>query len=1060
MRKLFDWFKQNWQTATVLFLLAFIPLYPKLPVIDIKHTWVYVRLEDFVVLFVLFCWAFLVARKKISLKTPLTVPILLFWIIGLVATIHSILLVLPAIGDAYPNVAFLSMLRRIEYLSLFFVSYWAVKDKKLLPIVVIVLAGTTLVVALYGLGQKYLGFPAFLTMNEEFAKGVAIRLSQLSRVSSTFSGHYDLAAYLVLIIPILVSMIFGFRNRLWRWVLAVVVLLGLIVLFMTVSRISLFALFLSLGLVIFVQKKKLIIIALPIILLTVLIVVSVSPRIVDRFGSTLREIDVLVDATTGEAIGQSKNVPNTFFADKVVKQAFSRDIKNLYAYASPSAVLVIPYALIESETVLFREPNAPTGENLPQGTGYVNLPLAPVIKKLGNFYFEPISKVATTSAEVFMINGDFLLKKVLTYDLSFTTRFQGEWPRALAAFKRNILVGSGYGSVGLAIDNSYLRMLGEVGLLGLGSFLAILVIAWIYIRKTLRYVNSPEVRSFLIGFVAGVVGLAVNALFIDVFEASKIAFVLWLLFGIALGILRLYEKKSPDLYKELKTIVRSPQAFVVYLFILAVVLYSSMLRNNFVGDDFTWFRWVADCGNNVVSPERCQLNTGTIVRYFSQANGFFYRPGAKLYFLSMYSLFWLNQNIYHAVSLGLHFIVAVLVFFLARKIFRNFLLAVVTGFTFLLLSGQSEPVFWISATGFLFTAVFSLASLLCYMAWEERKKMSYFILTLGFFILSLLFHELGIVTPFFYLLYTYTTNGADGLRRFWSDIYRRVLLVPLPVYLVVRYLANSHWLSGDYNYSILKLPFNVVGNAVGYFTLTLVGPYAMPAIGALRIWLRAHTLITAGVIVALSVLIVVGYKTYLRQIDKEGRSLTLFALGFFVISLLPFLGLGNMTSRYSYLASIGVVILLIYLLKKLYTFLLANGRTIAVLGTLIVGGIFVLFQLVQHQQVRQDWSIAGDKSKNFIVTMQGAYEDYWATENMEFHFVNVPIRQGEAWVFPVGLPDALWLIFRNPKMRVFTWSSLELAFDAVDYGSKTQKVFVFDLNGKCKEMKKPAPKDQ
>ena len=40
-------------------------------------------------------------------------------------------------------------------------------------------------------------------MNEEFAKGIPIKLSQLSRVPSTFAGHYDLAAYLVLMIPIL-----------------------------------------------------------------------------------------------------------------------------------------------------------------------------------------------------------------------------------------------------------------------------------------------------------------------------------------------------------------------------------------------------------------------------------------------------------------------------------------------------------------------------------------------------------------------------------------------------------------------------------------------------------------------------------------------------------------------------------------------------------------------------------------------------------------------------------------------------------------------------------------
>lgn len=1051
MNKLYQFCKANALFLFTLALLVFIPLYPKLPLVDIRHTWVYVRIEDFMVLFVLFFWGILLMRKAINLATPLTVPIFLFWSIGALATIHGVLLIFPNLTDAYPNVAFLSFLRRIEYMSLFFVAYKAMKTKRLLPLVTIILMVTVLAVSFYGIGQKYLDFPAYLTMNEEFAKGIPIRLSQLSRISSTFSGHYDLAAYLVLIIPILVSMVFGFRNWLIRAFFLATALLGLAVLFMTVSRISLFALFLSLGFVLFMQKKKFVIVSLWVVALVALIIVSVSPRIFDRFGSTIKEVDVLVDATTGEAVGHSNNVSNTYFSDKVVKQVFANNIKNIYANASPSAALIYPYTMLEEEVILLREPNAPTGENLPQGTGYINLSLSPVTRKIGYFYFEPIPKVATTSAEVFIINGNYLVKKVLAYDLSFTTRFQGEWPRALDAFRRNILVGSGYGSVGLAIDNSYLRMLGEVGLLGFSTFLAIFVLTGIYIRKMLPDVNNGEARSYIIGFVAGVMGIAINAVFIDVFEASKVAFVLWLLFGITLGTLRLYGHKMPDLHKILKTVITSPVAVAVFLFILTIVLYSPMLRNNFVGDDFTWFRWAADCGTNVTVSQRCNINTSTIVRYFTQTDGFFYRPGAKLYFLLMYSIFWLNQSVYHAISLGLHFIVSVLVFFLARKLLKNFLLSAVAGFVFLLLTGQSEAVFWVSATGFLFTASFSLLSLLCYIAWEETKKTIYFALTLGFFIISLLFHELAIVTPLFYLLYTFIMTGASGLRRLRSRIW---LVVPVPVYLIVRFAANSHWLSGDYNYNILKLPFNGVGNAFGYLVLTLIGPYAIPAIGLLRNALKNNILIAVGIIVVLCIGIAFAYKVYLRKIVKEEGKIVLFAIGFFIISLLPFLGLGNIASRYSYLSSVGVVILMVFGLKKLFAFLLVNGRMIAVLGVLTAGGIFVLLQLIQKQQIHADWYEAGEKSKRFIIAMDGVYEDYWGTEPMKIYFVNVPIRSGEAWVFPVGISDALWLIFRNPDMRVFTSPSVSAAFGLTDYDSRLERVFEFNSAGGLIERKK------
>ncbi len=1047
MKKLFQFFSDNILLLFTSFLLVFIPLYPKLPLLDIKYTWVYVRVEDFVVLFVFSIWVVLLIRKKVSLATPLTVPILLFWTIGSLSTIHGIFLIFPALMDAYPNVAFLSFLRRIEYMGLFFIGFEAVKAKRQFRFIFGVLILSILAVSFYGIGQKYFGFPAFLTMNEEFAKGIPIRLSALSRVSSTFSGHYDLAAYLAFTLPIVASMLFAFRHWFVRVVLLITVVLGFIVMVMTVSRISLFALFVSLGIVLFIQRKKLVLISLPIIAGTTFIFIIISPRIVDRFINTVREVEVLVDAKTGNPLGHTKVVPKAYFKEKIVKQQFAQSIADINKVASPSATRILPYSLLEENMVLYVEPNAPTGENLPQGTGYINLTLSPIKKRLGHFYYEPTLKQATSSAEVFVINGDYLLKKVLAYDLSFTTRFQGEWPRAMDAFKRNILFGSGYGSVGLAVDSSYIRMLGEVGIAGLGAFLAIFIMTSIYIKKIWSGVDNHEVRSFIIGFAAGAAGLMINALFIDVFEASKVAFILWLLSGIVLGMLGRYRRASPDLFKQLKKVITSPSAVVVFLFILTFVLYSPMIRNNFVGDDFTWFRWVADCGSSAATSERCNVNSATIVRYFTQANGFFYRPGAKLYFLIMYSVFWLNQSAYHTVSLLLHFGVAVLVFLLARKFFRSLLLATAAGVIFMVFSGHAEPIFWVSATGFLFTAFFSLLSLLSYITWQERNKPFYFVLTLECFVLALLFHELGIVTPFFYLLYTLLTNRMVEVRLRMVSLRSALLFAPLLIYLALRYLAGSHWLSGDYNYNLMKLPFNAVGNAMGYFILTLFGPVSLPLVQMMRSAAKSNLIIATGTITIICLIIMWAWKKQKDSIEKEDRRILFFGTGFFVISLLPFIGLGNITSRYSYLSSIGVVFVLVYILNKLYLYVLDYGRVIAVLSIMLISGTMGLFQLIQHRQLQNDWYEAGEKSRRFIVSMEYAYQDYWAVEPMEFHFVNVPIRLGSAWVYPVGIPDVLWFVFRNPNIRVFTWTSVSQAMDAVDVYSKNQKVFEFTPEG-------------
>ena len=77
MKKLWLWCKENILFISSILLLMFIPLYPKFPLLDIKNTWVYVRIEDFLVLGALFIWVVLAIKRRISLKTPITIPVFL-----------------------------------------------------------------------------------------------------------------------------------------------------------------------------------------------------------------------------------------------------------------------------------------------------------------------------------------------------------------------------------------------------------------------------------------------------------------------------------------------------------------------------------------------------------------------------------------------------------------------------------------------------------------------------------------------------------------------------------------------------------------------------------------------------------------------------------------------------------------------------------------------------------------------------------------------------------------------------------------------------------------------
>jgi hypothetical protein len=119
-------------------------------------------------------------------------------------------------------------------------------------------------------------------------------------------------------------------------------------------------------------------------------------------------------------------------------------------------------------------------------------------------------------------------------DRSTNIRLYVEWPRAVRAFIKNPLLGTGYSSISLATDNDYLRLLGEVGLLGFFSFILVLLSLIVIVLTKYPFVKNYSGTSLatVAGFAGSFPGILLNAVFIDVFEASKFAIMFWLFAGI------------------------------------------------------------------------------------------------------------------------------------------------------------------------------------------------------------------------------------------------------------------------------------------------------------------------------------------------------------------------------------------------------------------------------------------------------------------------------------------------------------------------------------------------
>lgn len=988
MQKLLNWLDKYVVEVGVGLLLAFIPLYPKLPLIDILQTWVYVRIEDFVVAAVVGAWLVQLIRRRLSPKAPLALPIIFYWLVGGTSLLFALIFLREQMIDFFPHLAVLHYLRRIEYLIVFFIAATSIKNLKTVRKYLLVVALTLLGVCLYGFGQKFLGFPAFLTMNEEFAKGLPLTLGPAARMSSTFAGHYDLAAYLVLMIALFGSLIFGLKKRVLKIATFLLVLLSFLLLLLTGSRISFAVYLVAISYVLFLQKKKWLII--PVILMSLLLMNLVS-QVSGRFGKTFRVEDVVYDVRTGK-----------------------------------------PIAAVEEEVL---------EEELPLGTGFIGLPTVgsapPEVTKQA--IIRRSLRTATMSAEIATISGEFLIKRAIVYDISFTTRFQGTWPRAIKAFRRNRLLGSGYSSIGIGTDSSYLRALGETGILGLIAFLGLFFSFGLLIKQGLAKITSPFGRSILIGMAGGILGLLLNAVLIDVFEASKVAFALWLLLGITAGMVNYYLPKRRPLFKEAMEVIRLPIVPFVVLAAMAFLVLIPSLGNYFVADDFIWLRWAY----KTRIPEIPQL--------FIDAQGFFYRPLAKAYFVLTKPFFGLRPGGYHLVDFFLHGSCVLAAYFLTLRLTKKKLVALLAGLLFLIHPVNAESVLWVSSTSALLAGFFYLWGFWAYVLWRDSRRRwrgLFYLASVLVFAFGLVSHELMITFPLVLILFDYV------FRQFKRTGWLKRIAAYLPfwflvaVYLWVRnVVAQAHGLSGDYNYNLRHLPFNFVGNLIGYLGELMASFHFLPLYDLARSTLRTNKPIAFGLLI-IALVIVGGFLALKKRKQWQFSQVTIFAMGWLVIVLLPFLGFGNIAERHLYPAHFGFFILAGLLMNWLYQKLMKRkGRLGLWLAIAIITAIFG-FYLLEMEKVKREWHQAGEAANTILLALGTNYIEFAPGHSL--YFVNPPLRFNRAWVFPVGLKEGIWFIYRDESLPIEITTDLEKTLDLTE-GDPFAHVFIYE-DGELKEV--------
>jgi O-antigen ligase len=140
----------------------------------------------------------------------------------------------------------------------FFVAYLLIPKENLqenLEFFLKILLIVVFIAFIYGIGEHYLHFPVIITQNNESSKGVALFWTPGSNTNSTFAGQYDLAAFMVMTLPIFLSILFVIKDKIVRLITLVVSGTGLWLLINSFSRISQVSYVLAVSVPLLILKK-------------------------------------------------------------------------------------------------------------------------------------------------------------------------------------------------------------------------------------------------------------------------------------------------------------------------------------------------------------------------------------------------------------------------------------------------------------------------------------------------------------------------------------------------------------------------------------------------------------------------------------------------------------------------------------------------------------------------------------------------------------------------------------------------------------------------------------
>lgn len=410
-------------------------------------------------------------------------------------------------------------------------------------------------------------------------------------------------------------------------------------------------------------------------------------------------------------------------------------------------------------------------------------------------------------------------------------------------------------------------------------------------------------------------------------------------------------------------------------------------------------------------------------------------------------------------ALAFHFLNSLLVFFLAKRLTKNFIVASVSAIFFATSSVSHQAVSWIGASPTtLPSAFFVLASLLSYFHFLEKNRQKYFYASLFLALVSFFFKESSVIIfilfPITYIIYKKATV-LDSFRKHTLIVAYLSIAVLSRVYdlFFVNRGLTSTFVTRN-NDPLVRILLHALLYPFESLSQVLIFPGFMWKISSFFLSISFPSILhsPSGVLVTetigaeiisivFSFIILVSLFLVFRNNKKDGKVI-LFSLLFFFLSFLPYIFLDKsnayLDSRYFYLGIAPAAIIfstIINLIKnklgKSYFFPIAFS--------------LLIFFFAQTRFIDNEISFQANVSKerkNFLMSLEKLYPSvatnsvFYITGNRDFYVSDhkIPFQQGMGytlmvWYYKTG-------IIPKEFMNSFLWD-----IKAEGYRKKENKGF-------------------